>query len=99
MNLFARKLLVTFLAVFLPIFLTGLIAQLDDVIAWASGTGDLDFGLMRATLLALLAGAGAAGARAVLAYFLTIVPSDALHGPGHQEGAVLVTKGGSGHPQ
>lgn len=93
MNLLARKMLATFLSVFVPLFLTGLIAQLDDVIAWASGAGDLDFGVMRATLVALLAGAVAAGVRAVLAYFLTITPTDALHGPGSQQGqTVTVTK-------
>jgi hypothetical protein len=85
-NLMVRKMLTTFLAVFLPLAITGLIGQLDAIIAWASGQGDIDFNVMRAVLVSLLVGAAAAGVRAVLAYFLSLTPTDALHGPGTQKG-------------
>lgn len=87
-RLFLKKLLLAFLLGSVPTFLTGMIAILAgdvevDITSW-QGIG--------LAVLSIIAGAAAAGLRALLAGFTDWMPTDALHGPGATATEVVVTK-------
>ena len=90
MNLMTRKLVVAFMVGFVPVFLTGLLGLLQSI---AEGTPD--WSVTTSLLIALIAGAGAAGLRAAIAVFTDFIPSDRLHGFGNRPTSVTVTKAGT----
>lgn len=85
-----RKMLVAFLSAFVPLLLGSVILTLEQI-----SSGDTNWKLVGLAFLTTgVLPAVVAGARAILAQFFTITPTDALHGKDSAT-SVGVTKDGA----